>query len=95
MIFVTSLESQDSNYIDVETSATSGSLEMQKSRETFPTKPIFSVEEYSNEVLGWFSDENSQFRFEDIIRNNPKWRYEKADVCRLFLSTLHLANSGQ
>ena len=95
MIFVTYLESQDSNYVNIEASTTSGSLEMQTSRKTFPTKPIFSVEEYSQEVMSWFSDESSQFRFEDIIKNNPKWRYEKADVCRLFLTTLHLANSGQ
>ena len=85
-MFVISLWQQDENHLDVE---------MRPIRETFPTKPIFSVKDYSKEVLSWFTPENQQVHLDDIIQNNPKWRYEKTDVCRLFLSTLHLANEGK
>ena len=69
--------------------------EQDDTRRIFQTKATFCVEDYCKEVLAWFSPSQRQFSLVEILSNNPNWRYEKADVCRLFLSTLHLANNGK
>ena len=64
-------------------------------KKIFKTRNNFRVEEYSTEALSWFDDEKKEDRLEDLFTKNPKWAFHREDVCRFFLSFLHLANEGR
>lgn len=61
----------------------------------FRTRKIFRVSEYANVVKSWFSTEHNELNLAQIMGNNPTWSFAQEDICRLFLSTLHLANEGK
>ena len=84
-----------SNVVTMENSNIAENL--REARNTFLTKDTFCVEEYCEEVLSWFFHIplRRRFRFVSMTTNHPKWMFKKSDVCRLFLATLHLANTGK
>ena len=83
-----------SNVVTMENSNVAKNL--REARKTFLTKDTFCVENYCEEVFSWFFHIplRRRFRFVSMATNHPKWIFKKSDVCRLFLATLHLANTG-
>lgn len=54
---------------------------------------VHNIELYKTEVLSWFQPQSAKLHVSKLAEHS-KWKYDEKDICRLFVSTLHLANEG-